>query len=43
MERPRDTCLVPCGHTTICGTCAALVSECPWCKTAIQQRVRTFS
>jgi hypothetical protein len=42
MERRCDTCLVPCGHACICGTCAECVRECPWCIAVIQQRVRTF-
>ena len=31
MERKRDICLVPCGHSIICGVCAGQVQECPWC------------
>ena len=42
MERKRDICLVPCGHSIICGVCAEQVQECPWCHAAIQQRVRMY-
>ena len=42
MERPCDTCLVPCGHTTICSTCAEQVRECPFCTQVIAQRVKMY-
>ena len=34
--------LVPCGHLCACWACAAQLASCPVCRTAVQQRVRTF-
>ena len=33
--------LDPCGHQ-LCGSCAARVDECPFCKETISKAIRTF-
>jgi len=35
-------CLVPCGHTVVCGQCAANINKCPICVTTITQFVRIY-
>lgn len=34
-ERIADYCLVPCGHTGFCFSCARKMEECPFCKARI--------
>ena len=42
-ERPRDTALVPCGHT-YCAPCVAALPgrECPDCRTPFGRTIRVF-
>ncbi|CAM9376334.1 unnamed protein product, partial [Ectocarpus sp. 6 AP-2014] len=53
-ERERNECivcmtdevncvLVPCGHHCICLTCASRLEECPICRRAVTQKIKTFS
>ena len=42
FERTKNTAFVPCGHQ-MCGDCAAMIlDECPFCKTAIEKKMRTY-
>lgn len=40
-ENVRDVVLVPCGHF-FCNECADQVNDCPNCREAIQQRLKTY-
>ena len=39
-ERERGIVLVPCSHFTLCTVCAPDISECPVCRTDVQERRR---
>jgi Variant SH3 domain/Zinc finger, C3HC4 type (RING finger) len=32
-----DHCLIPCGHTGLCSTCATKMSRCPFCKVNVER------
>jgi hypothetical protein len=34
--------LLPCRHQTLCSSCAEQVTDCPICRTAIEQRINVF-
>jgi hypothetical protein len=38
----RSVAFVPCGHLYICIDCAGKVTECPWCSTPIQNKLRVY-
>ena len=37
-----DTVLLPCGHASYCGGCAADLDTCAVCRTRIDRRVRIY-
>uniref|UniRef100_A0A7S3JVP1 RING-type domain-containing protein n=1 Tax=Aureoumbra lagunensis TaxID=44058 RepID=A0A7S3JVP1_9STRA len=37
-SRPRDTVLFPCRHLYVCRACASCLSDCPICRTPIQEK-----
>ena len=39
MENKKNTLLLPCKHVCICHLCAEDVTECPLCKTTINQKI----
>ena len=41
-EGTADHCLVPCGHTGLCETCAKAVRVCPFCKKDINQAIKLY-
>ena len=41
FEAPKNTALVPCGHT-LCERCAERIDKCPTCRVVVKQRLRTF-
>ena len=41
FEAPKNTALVPCGHS-LCERCAERVDKCPTCRVVVSQRLRTF-
>ncbi|XP_059173143.1 E3 ubiquitin-protein ligase XIAP-like [Physella acuta] len=42
MDSEAVITFVPCGHLTCCGTCAAVIDNCPICRSPIERRIRTF-
>ncbi len=41
-DGPKNVVLIPCGHVCACGTCASRLSECPMCRSLVQQTLRVF-
>ena len=42
LDAAVDTTLKPCGHTGLCGGCAAVLTTCPMCRAPIAKRKRIF-
>ena len=36
MAHPKSHLAVPCGHQSICGTCAERMQLCPYCRAPVQ-------
>ena len=41
-DNPINITMVPCGHFATCKKCAVSLKECPICREAINQKVKTF-
>lgn len=41
LERPRNTAIIPCGHT-FCDSCISLLSNCSFCRGNILQSIKIF-
>ena len=44
-DAPKTILLLPCRHVALCGPCNAMdtVTECPLCRTAIEESMRVFT
>ena len=42
LERPRAVVLLPCRHLSMCALCAAGVSTCPMCRSAVEESMVVF-
>ena len=42
FEEKPDYCLVPCGHSGICGSCVGKMERCPFCKTKVDGGMKLF-
>ena len=42
LERDAVMLFLPCAHIVCCETCAKLLEECPICRSAITQKIRTY-
>ena len=42
LERPRAVVLLPCRHLSMCALCAAGVSTCPICRSAVEESMVVF-
>ena len=40
MEQPKSHLAAPCGHICACGTCAAEMNTCPYCREPVAMWVR---
>lgn len=40
FEREKDTLFLPCKHMQVCGVCADRHSECPVCRTKIENKIK---
>ena len=40
-DREADIVLLPCGHLATCGQCASACRDCPMCRRAIEQSVKS--
>jgi len=38
-----DHCLVPCGHTGLCGRCSKAMRACPFCKRPVKQTLKLWN
>jgi len=36
MSHPKSHLAVPCGHQSVCGTCAERIQLCPYCRAPVQ-------
>lgn len=43
FEAPTAAVLLPCRHFSLCKSCAVACTECPLCRTMIQDRIITFT
>nr|AMS24219.1 kinesin 7-Ib protein [Marsilea vestita] len=43
FEAPAAAVLLPCRHFSLCKSCAVACTECPLCRTTIQDRIITFT
>ena len=41
LEHPRTVVLLPCRHLSMCAVCAADVSMCPMCRSAVGESIDT--
>ncbi|GAM28764.1 hypothetical protein SAMD00019534_119400, partial [Acytostelium subglobosum LB1] len=42
-ERPPNTVLMPCRHSSLCSKCSNVLTRCPVCRTNIEERIETFN
>ena len=39
FANPKSHLAVPCGHQSVCGTCAAKLTKCPYCTQKVREWV----